>query len=169
MSKYKVGDKVRIKKDLKVEQEYNECGFAPEMAQYCGKILTIKNAQTYACGDRYDLEGISHYRWSNDMLETYIVNSLGDLQFGDILTLRNGERYVYTDKTIYGERNHYHCNRDIVTMSFKENLTRDSSLHEYDIIKVEREGQVVYEREDVREMTVEEISKALGYEVKVVK
>ena len=40
-------------------------------------------------------------------------------------------------------------------------------MKEYDIVKVEREGQVIYEREDIREMTVEEISKALGYEVKV--
>lgn len=139
------------------------------MAQYCGKILTIKNAQTYACGDRYDLEGISRYSWSNDMLEAYVINSLGDVQFGDILTLRNGERYVYVNDRMYGEKDYYTRNGSTPTLWYNDDLTENENHKSQDIMKVEREGQIIYEREDVREMTVEEISKALGYEVKVVK
>ena len=58
----------------------------------------------------------------------------------------------------------------------------DGDAHEYDIMKVYRPTDsiptdkskwedlpLIYKRTEVKEMTVEEISKALGYEVKVVK
>ena len=44
MNKFKVGDKVRIKEDLKAGCEYdNGCYFASEMEKYKGKTAVIKN------------------------------------------------------------------------------------------------------------------------------
>ena len=44
MNKFKVGDKVRIKEDLKVGCAYNDsCIFALEMEKYKGKTAVIKN------------------------------------------------------------------------------------------------------------------------------
>lgn len=95
---------------------------------------------------------------------------LGDLQFADILTLRNGERYVVVEDYMCGEGGSYYCDCDTLTEEYNDDLTRKSGAIDNDIVKVERSGEIIYERkEEVKEMTVEEISKALGYEVKVVK
>lgn len=80
MSKFKVGDKVRIKGDLKVGCEYNNgCTFISEMEKYKGKTAVIKyfyiplylnntveNANEY----RYslDIDG-GEWSWSSSMLE----------------------------------------------------------------------------------------------------
>ena len=80
MNKFKVGDKVRIKEDLKVGCAYNDgCRFVLEMEKYKGKTAVIKkvyipvylddtveNANNY----RYelDIDGGDCY-WSSSMLE----------------------------------------------------------------------------------------------------
>ncbi len=167
--KYKIGDKIRVRKDLKEGREY-KIYVSNKMTSYKGQIMTIKAIEDdcYILKEAKRTDGFPEWYWTDDMLEN-VVLTISDLQFADILTLRNGERYVYTDNHIYGEGYHYHCDADTVKADFRENLTRDSSFAEYDIMKVEREGQIIFERQDVREMTVEEISKVLGYEVKVVK
>lgn len=43
-AKYKVGDKVRIREDLVVDENYG-LGFVPSMAQYKGKVATITDIQ----------------------------------------------------------------------------------------------------------------------------
>lgn len=87
-----------------------------------------------------------------------------DLRDGDKITFRNGKAGIYTgDETYIDGLCNCHINNDLTN-----NGSRGSEL---DIVKVERprKYKTVYEREKVREMTVEEISKELGYEVKVVK
>lgn len=98
-----------------------------------------------------------------------------DLKDGDIVTLRNGDRLVLVNKIFKdttNENNNYLGNLD----DLNEDLTYEwlEKNEDYDIIKVERPiGYItVYERrekQEVKEMTVEEISKKLGYEVKIVK
>lgn len=80
MDKFKVGDKVRIKKDLKVGNYYDGCYFNQEMNKYRGKIAIIENCSGYSdysshCSnysfmDRYKLnvDGLAWY-WSSSMLE----------------------------------------------------------------------------------------------------
>lgn len=98
---------------------------------------------------------------------------VGQLQFGDIITLRNEERYVYADSCMYGEEDCYDCNGDIIEVYYNDDLTYDDDdedMEEYDIIKVERNGNVIFLRDTkVVEMTIAQISKKLGYEVKIVK
>lgn len=80
MSKFKVGDKVRIKEDLKVGCIYNDgCTFVLEMEEYKGMTAVIKdcyiplylnntveNANKY----RYELDIDNGYQWwSSSMLE----------------------------------------------------------------------------------------------------
>ena len=44
MNKFKVGDKVKIREDLKVGCTYNDnCDFISKMEKYKGKIAVIKN------------------------------------------------------------------------------------------------------------------------------
>ena len=43
--RYKVGDKVKIRKDLVEEKQYDGLCFVPSMAQYKGKVATIVSIQ----------------------------------------------------------------------------------------------------------------------------
>lgn len=45
--KYKVGDKVRIRSDLKIGEEYGGIIFLDEMAKVKGQIVTIKKTNNY--------------------------------------------------------------------------------------------------------------------------
>ena len=86
---------------------------------------------------------------------------------GDKLTLRNGVSGFYRNEETYID--------GLYEDNINDDLTNNGGRgSRFDIVKVERpkKYKTVYEREEeekVREMTVEEISKALGYEVKVVK
>lgn len=171
-NKFKVGDIVKIREDLVVDKRYNGgCRFDMSMDEYKGKITTIVG--TNGRGDRYDL-AIDNERWywTDDMLELISVKTKYDLQIGDIVTLRNGDRLIrqkngFTDM-VDEFSNTLSCSSDL-----NDNLTYHGKYKDSnDIMKVERPTgySTVFERqEEVKEMTIAEISKALGYEVKIVK
>lgn len=82
MEKFKVGDKVRIKEDLKAGCEYdNGCYFASEMEKYKEKTAVIKNGHIIAYfNGNVKIENANNYRykldidngdwfWSSSMLE----------------------------------------------------------------------------------------------------
>lgn len=162
MTKFKTGDKVKLNPEI----ENFKYGRGDVLFNEVGIIKKIEDEEVIV-----DFPSLSS--WCGLISEIILVrriNLLDDLQFGDILTLRNDERYVYVDGSMFGEKADYYMDYYGVKKFYNENLMYgDSDCRKYDIVKVEREGRVIYEREDVREMTVEEISKALGYEVKVVK
>lgn len=95
-----------------------------------------------------------------------------DLKDGDVVTLRNGDRLIHNNGN-FTDLNEEHDNYLAYIDDLNDDLTcEDSDEKDSDIVKVERvkEYTTVYERnEEVKEMTVEEVSKALGYEVKIVK
>lgn len=111
-----------------------------------------------------------------------------DLRTGDVVVLRNGYEYMVLRGCAEGsevdrfvgigttsEWEHFNV--------YNEDMTSDSEFVELDIVKVfrpkdnhyrpwenrEREMDTVFIREEVKELTVAEISKLLGYDVKVVK
>lgn len=69
-TKFQVGDKVFVKTDLKVGEEYNKCIFVDKMEKLKGKITTISfTKKSLTCNeDRYYVEGINNFYFSNDML-----------------------------------------------------------------------------------------------------
>ena len=80
MEKFKVGDKVRIKEDLKVGCTYNNgCPFVLEMEKYKGNTAVIKNGHIpvylndtveNANNYRYELDiDDGYWWWSSSMLE----------------------------------------------------------------------------------------------------
>lgn len=76
---FKIGDTVRVKEDLQVNKQYNECWFTKGMEKYKGKEFVITNSYQTQIGDRYILEDISTFTFSCDMLtlvkqETEAVN-----------------------------------------------------------------------------------------------
>ena len=86
-----------------------------------------------------------------------------DLKNGDIVTLRNGDRLVFvgSEDFIDLSDDNDNCLSDICDL--EDDFTHES-YEDSDIVKIERpvEYTTVFKREEVKEMTVEEISKALG-------
>lgn len=165
-NKFKVGDKVRLKKGLRIGKQYNGITLLPDMAE-CKEIYTVE----FVSNDLCDLKE-TNYTFSKEMLELAPFTK-DDLQTGDVVTLRNGDKlFIDTDMDF----------RDIDISNNSNNLSDINDLindllyiyddEDSDIIKVERPTYTtVYEREEnkVKEMTIAEISEALGYEVKIVK
>lgn len=109
-----------------------------------------------------------------------------DLQNGDVVKLRDGQIGIVliTDDRlntiIFPDTSYY-------LSDYEDDLTRPSKFHELcsaDIMAVRRPpnsinnffkafdysiGKLVYERKEVEEMTLEEVCKALGKEIKIVK
>jgi len=162
-NKYVIGQKIKIKKDLdkikNFEHEYN-----PAMKFYEDSIQTIDGVyDTYFtienCSFDWDYRAIEAFKFKKD-----------DIQFGDIITTRNGERYIYADEHLFGESSSYYLDCWDCSDSFKNDLKSDDCDKDYDIIKIERNKEVIYERNDeIREMTLQQIIDELGYEVKIVK
>lgn len=63
--KYKVGDKVRVRKDLVIGRDYGKYDVTEIMSKKCGKTVKIKEVEA----DFYLLEGCGDYRWTEKMLE----------------------------------------------------------------------------------------------------
>lgn len=94
------------------------------------------------------------------------------LKEGDVVTLRNGEKLRYTDDK-FSDLNDDPNNSIYDLSDLDDDLTYyDRDEIENDIMKVERPltYTTMFERkEEVREMTLKEICKELGYNVKIVK
>lgn len=163
------GKKVRVKNNLRNIEDFRG-GLIPSMEEFEGKIVTITNVYDDKVHIKEDDDG---YVWdlrAFEELEGLVINK-DDIKGGDIITLRNGDRLLIdADKDVsdLSDEN----NNSVYSLDCYENdMTYRAGNSNYDIVKVERpvEYSIVYDKEVVREMTVEEISKALGYEVKVVK
>lgn len=115
-----------------------------------------------------------------------------ELKTGMVVTTRDGHKYrvyrnIATDYTNLSDKNN-----DVLVSSLSNWLRlehyNDNLMHElykeYDIMKVElvnhpydfikdldnvKIAETLWERQEVKELTVAEISKLLGYEVKIVK
>jgi len=78
MSKFKIGDKVKVRSWDDMEKEYGinawgnidvRCGFTPEMKRFCGKVVTIKSIST--SGRAYRIkEDAEAYYWSDGMFKS---------------------------------------------------------------------------------------------------
>ena len=93
-----------------------------------------------------------------------------DLKDGDIVTLRNGDRLILCDENfidLSDENHNWISDLDCLNNDLTYYNENDE---ENDVIKVERpvKYETVFEREEVKELTVDEISEKLGYKVKVV-
>ena len=166
----KVGDRVRILDGRKNPNILPT--WAKEMDELIGEVHTVEHVFSDSC----ELSE-THYLFAEEWLAPADDFTKDDLKEFDIVEFRNGDKAWVTEDIALG----------MLTVgglhieSWLDDLM-DRSAHEYDIMKVYRPTDslpldkskwkdlpVVYERTEVKEMTVEEISKALGYEVKVVK
>lgn len=165
----KVGDKV-----LLINERGTEWNPEGKMDKYKGKIVTISKLKD-SCFEIKENDPkkdgfFSKWNFYYKDIERKVTNfTRDDLEFGDILTLRNEERYVHASEHIYGEDEDYHLDCDEISYYHTEKLKHEDDS-DYDVVKVERVGQVVYEREEeLKEMTLSQVCEQLGYDVKIVK
>lgn len=179
MKEFKVGDRVQIREWEDMEKEFgkvfNEINtrylFTSEMTHLCGRTATISkiNGEKIQLKDWSDSSGDLSWSFSTDMIK-YVEITRDDLQFADILTLRDGKRYVIAEGCLHGEDDDCGLSSASLDVWYNDDLTENENKAENDIVKVERAGQVVYEREDkARKMTVKQVCEELGYDIEIIK
>lgn len=189
MSKFKVGDKVRVVKP-----------FNSNWDEYLGDILTISDVKNIGfVGGSQWLYSVceNEYNWHEFELELELVKekenmfTKKDLKEFDIVKLRSGEVFMVLrnersrDGLAIFNKNHYGCHQYMA--NYNDNLTY-KGRSDNDIVAVKKfNGTGMYtllneffardvfpsiwdwERKEVEEMTLEEVCKALGKEIKIVK
>ena len=92
-TKYKVGDRVLIRSDLKVDKHYGGCRFAEWLAGLRGKVVKITRADAYPWGNIYDSDMGGFL--SNEMIEKKVEEekpfTKDDLKVGYVVEQRNGD------------------------------------------------------------------------------
>ena len=180
MRKIKVGDKIKIISTKNENFSYSSV---------IGKIYIVEEIREDSCKEKFAA-------LKNSIYMPYLYNcelvdekekqfTKSDLKNGDIVELRNGERYVYIEK--YNDRFIYSTDSDEVIVNLEDGENSrlgnyDDDLRykgrgncEYDIMKIldmsefYKKPEWTWEREKTEEMTLEEVCKELGRDIKIVK
>ena len=166
--KYKVGDKVRVRKDLVVDKEYGNDSFVIGMKSMLGKTVTINSVNEES--ETYHIRECG-FNWTEEMFE----------ENGDKLSLKGMIVEVEAGYTYYmitetrGLRKGYHATgiEWSATNGFcpvKVWEVNDRKANNLENLCEEAKGELIWEKEAEKvEMTVAEIEAKLGYSVKIVK
>lgn len=178
--KYKVGDRVRVR-----EEEAFKCGnyyyFPQEMRCYMGKIVTIASVWGASGYIEYTIkEDSGNSVWPGALFEGKVdsIMTKSDLKTGMIVTTRDGSEYwVLKDNTTgydsFVDVNYKKC---IPFHSYSEDFKCYIHPEKSDIIKIEEpeffnpkaSRVLLWEREEIKEVTMEEVEKKFGCKVKIV-
>ena len=134
VNKFKVGDKVRVRKGLVIDKYYDGVRCNDSMAKLGGKLFTIK----YVGDNSYSVDG-HIFCWSDEMLEP-AYKTLDNLRAGDFINNEHGTRKILTKMSA--------C----YLLSTYEKYTRADSWYTVDDLK--RLGYSLVEP-DVSEPTIE--------------
>lgn len=121
--KYKVGDKVKIREDLNIDEMYGKWDCAFGMTDYRGMIATITK-----CNDNNDDDDDSYqinldyecYNWSDEMFENTNENSAKTVDIGYYLEYC-GHRVI--ENVYYGGYAHDHDHVFCTTVDGKNQYT----------------------------------------------
>ena len=177
MSKYKIGDKVKVREDLVTNELYEKEIFVDEMNIYKGKTTIIENV--FENGE-YRLVDCNYWAFTDEMLEPvldnpvldnlikeFTIDDLIDTPLGTKITIDNRKEFVKIDNVNFEDAEH--CIS--IGEEILENLTlsQEYSFVGYKITKVEiPEYKTIYVDNTKKKMTLKEIEKKLGYEVELV-
>ena len=164
--KFKVGEKVKIKKNLKEGYDFKYY-VADEMEKFKGKTVTIYSVNSEAY--RIEEDNMS-WDWTEDMFEGLAIitkEELFKMPIGTKITTDLEENNIFVK---VGENDFCNDYRDHIE---DDDINEDLSL-DYcgdKIIEIQEPTyRTIYRAEtEVKEMTIAEIEKELGYPIKVVK
>ena len=139
MTKFKIGDKVRLRDDLKVGEKYGNLYFSSFMKTLKGKEQTINGITSQG---NYELEE-SCFFYSEEMLEKGVDDmNKKDLKDGMIVTLRRGDERVIIGECLFNEQG------PTATLTYyNDDLTSMHNVRSDDIMKIEYGGEIIWERE----------------------
>ena len=166
--KFKVGEKVKIKKNLKEGYDFKYY-VADEMEKFKGKAVTIYSVNSEAY--RIEEDNMS-WDWTEDMFEGLAKPTKEELFKMPLGTIIKTDREKHNIFVKVGENDFCNDNRDHIEDSdINEDLTVDNYCGDKTIIEIQIPTyETIYKAdEEVKEMTIAEIEKELGYPIKVVK
>lgn len=170
--KFKVGDKVRVRKDLLKNQQLGVKYFAEDMTMFIGKIVTIKEV----CDGFYKIkEDKGFWHWTDGMFEPKIINfTKSDLKDGMVVEYRDGGRALVLGDWLFDETscllienfndNFENCydGKNSVDKVYTSNAHSLSEYFDNNMLKL------IWKRNPVKKMTIAEIEKELGYKIEIV-
>lgn len=162
--KFKVGDRVKNK--------IGDFGIIKGM-DTDDKTYAVEYDKSFAGG--HDCDGLcrdKHGWWASEGSIELVKFTKANLQDGDVVTLRNGDRLLFIDSEFWEFAESDTDNELCARRDLNNDLTFDGTGRKNDIVKVERPTtyETLFQRiEGKKEMTIAEIEKALGYEVKIIK
>ena len=137
--KFKVGDKIKVRKGLIVGRGYGDWYFCSSMEQWKGKIMTIREVRS----DSYKVEE-NNWGWSEEMLERagYTYEDLKKSPIGTKAIFANGIVLIKLDGGYYRENRQAGCHRSFYDLrELKDNFGTGGK-----IVKIEEpEYRTVYE------------------------
>lgn len=168
--KFKVGNKVRIRKDLKKGDNF-KIYVSDNMEELAGKIATITKAWEDN-GERYLIKEDPYiYTWTEDMFEGFIKPTKEKL-----FKMPAGTKIITDDEKnntfiFDGVDSFYGNTRYLKDDEIDEDLTVTDEYCGTRIMEIQEPTyQTIYrEEKEVKEMTIAKIEKELGYPIKVVK
>lgn len=164
--KYKIGDKVRIKRDLKRGYGF-KLSVTKKMEEFAGKIVTIKEADRN--DDTYKTEEVGYDWFSEDMIESLTKptkEELFNMPLGTIVKTDREEHNVYVK---VGENDF--CN-DCADHMQTHHVNDDLTLNMYGtkILEIQKPTyETIYKADkEPKKMTQKEIEKKLGYPIEII-
>ena len=168
--KYKVGDRVRIRKDLKVNKRYGGNSVTSKMKELAGKMVAIE----LVLSDYYKIkEDEEMWHWTDEMFEGYVKPTKEELFAMPLGTIIKTDRDVNNIFVKVGEEDF--CNDDCDHIHLYDINNDDLSIRDNfygtKILEIQEPTyNTIYKYEtEVKEMTISEIEKELGYPVKIIK
>lgn len=143
---------------------------------YMSNTVYHFNTDTFGSVSLAKAEHYTILEWEDFMNNTF---TKADLKTGDVILRRNGITEIYN-----GELDMFITKDGWNDLAHEHNDLTDSISSEFDIVAVRRprkkfdcvfdafvkeRGDLVYERKEVEEMTLAEVCKLLGKEIKIIK
>lgn len=163
--KYKVGDRVRVRSDLKEIDDYRVYGIGTnsEMVRMAGKVVTISHVGSSS----YRIEEYG-YLWTDEMFEGYAGKpsreDLLKMPVGTKIITDKGKELVY-DGECFSDKD------DVIMDTMIDddlNLIYDDMDYGTKIIEILKPEYRTVWKESPKKMTLKEIEKELGYPIEIV-
>lgn len=167
--KFKVGDKVIIRKDLKEGYDFKEY-VTDDMEELAGKIVTITKVWENDGGRYYIKEDMYNYIWSEDMFENSTKPTKEELFKMPLGTIIKTDRDCNNVFVKVGENDFCNDDADHIEDNYvNDDLSLECFGNKIIEIQIPTYETIYKADKEVKEMTMAEIEKELGYPIKVVK
>ena len=176
-TRYKVGDKVKVKEDLVANKLYGKDTFAIQMVKYKGMITQIEKIfddKEYWLRDCEDwwftdemLEPVFNNSVSDNLVKEFTIDDLENAPLGTKIIVDNKKEFVKVDNKNFEDAEY--CLS--IGEEILENLTlsHEYSFVGYKITKIEiPEYKTIYVDNTKKKMTLKDIEEKLGYEIELV-